>query len=69
MSLRRQSHANFQEVDDEFSNIDLGKEDKITFGTRAPNSNDKGRFWVNVSGTSGNRFYFRHPTSGTWTLV
>jgi hypothetical protein len=69
MALRRRTHPSLPDVDDELLNLDEAKEDKITLASRAPNSGDKGRFWCNYAGSSGNRFYFRHPTSGAWTLV
>ena len=66
MALRRQSHANFGEVSAELKAMDDGKEEKITFSSRAPNSGDKGRFWLDYS---GGKLYFRHPNTGAWTAV
>ena len=69
MALRRQSHANFTEVSAELKAMDDGKEEKVTFSSRAPNSGDKGRFWLHYDGGVGARLYFRHPNTGTWTAV
>lgn len=67
-ALRRQNHATFEEVSGELVNLDNGKEEQITFSTRAPTSTDKGRFWVKYTAASDTTidFYIRHPNSGTW---
>jgi hypothetical protein len=66
MALRKQAHATFGEVDSELKQLDDTKEEKITFASRAPNSGDKGRFWMDFSGA---KLYFRHPNTGAWTAV
>lgn len=38
---------------------------QITFANRAPNSKDKGLFWVKDTGTDA-VLYVRSKTSGTW---
>lgn len=70
MALRRQAHANFAEVSAEFKNLDDVKEEQIVFANRAPLASDKGaRIWINYSGASGSRWYFRHPITGAWTVA
>lgn len=41
---------------------------QITIANRAPNSADRGLFWVNDKGTT-NDFYIRSKKSGAWTKV
>ena len=69
MGLRKQKHESFAEVSAELKNLDETKMEKVTFSTRAPNSGDSGRFWLNQDGGAGARMYFRHPVTGTWTAV
>lgn len=48
--------------------LELVKLDKIIFANRAPNSSDKGMFWVRYTANNDTTmvFYARHPFTGTW---
>ena len=41
---------------------------EITFANRAPNSKDKGLFWM-VSTASTTSFYARNKVTGAWVLI
>lgn len=69
MALRKQSHATLAEASAELKNLEETKEEKITVASRAPNSGDKGKFWLNEDGGVGARLYYRHSKTGTWTAV
>ncbi len=71
MSLKYTRHETSQAVTGEFRNLDETKQDGIKFATRAPNSKDKGKLWVQY--TTGDdttiTFHIRHPETGTWRSV
>lgn len=69
MALKRSRHTSFPEVSEDLGNLDRSKEERITVANRAPNSGDKGKFWLNEDGGVGARMYFRHSKTGTWTAV
>ena len=69
MAIKRKTHSNIQEASQDIVGLDDTKEEKVTFANRVPNSGDKGRFWLNQDGGAGSRLYFRHPLTGTWTVV
>lgn len=67
MALRFTKHTSFEQVTQEFKALDGGKQAKIVFANRAPNSSDEGDVWINYDGASGSRWHFRHPKTGAWT--
>jgi hypothetical protein len=55
----------------DIADLKQGKQDAITFGTRAPHSKDVGNIWVKYTknNDSSMDLYVRHPVTGTWRKV
>jgi len=50
------------------SDLQRGKQEAITFATRAPHDKDLGNIWITYTKASDTTMtlYVRHPVTGTW---
>ena len=66
--VNRQAQTTIPEVSSEIDGLNRNKQDSINFGTRAPNSSDRGTVWMQYTAAGADTItqHYRHPVSGAW---